>query len=163
MRSLSNFKDVSNVITEQFDICSAKWKVISYSDQVNCFPASNAIDGNVQTMWHSHWGQNVLSHPHFIIVDLGVPVEIKGFSYMPRTGTNKSGTVLKYSFYVSVDGENWLCLKDKGEFSNMKNHPVKQIVHFKTSAMARYFKFESIKGINNEDWISVGELGLVTR
>ena len=159
----NDFKDISNMITEQFDICPAKWQVISYSDQVNSFPASNAIDGNVQTMWHSHWDNNVLSHPHFIAVDLGEPIEIKGFSYIPRAGTNKSGTVLKYSFYVSVDGENWICLKNKGEFSNMRNHPIKQFVRFKTSYMARYFKFESISGIYNEDWISVGELGLLTR
>ncbi len=158
---INNFGKKSSVIAKKFYTNKSKWKVISKSDESINFPASNAIDDNEATMWHTQWKGNILSHPHHITVDLGEKLKVKGFYYLPRRGENKSGTVFKYSFYLSSDGENWKQVVDRGEFSNIAHNPVLQIVEFDDSYYARYFRFVTHQGAYNEEWISVGEIGII--
>jgi alpha-L-fucosidase len=160
---INDFETASGTITQQFDISKEKWSVMSVSDEVAPFDASKAIDGDPATMWHSHWGEGVKGHPHFLVVDLGETIDLKGFTYTPRADHNKSGTISKFVFYVSDDGKSWKQIPGKGEFSNMKNNPVKQSVRFDKAYPARFIKFESREGIYQEAWIAMGELGVITR
>lgn len=159
---VNEMQDSSAVITEEFDVCPLKWKVVGFSDEAEQYPVTNAIDGDVHSMWHTAWSGDVKPHPHHIVVDLGEVLNLNGFTYTPRAGGNKGGTVFKYSFYVSMNGKNWTVVPVKGEFSNIKNNPVKQKVIFDKTYPARYFKFISLSDINNEKWASVGEIGVVT-
>lgn len=158
---INNFSEKSSVITKKFYTNKSKWEVISKSDELTNFPASNAIDDDETTMWHTHWETNMLPHPHHITVDLGEKLKVKGLYYLPRSGDNKSGTVFKYSFYLSSDGNKWEQVVDHGEFSNIAHNPVLQIVEFDESYYARYFKFVTHQGAYNEEWISVGEIGII--
>ncbi len=160
---IDNFKVHSSVVTQQYDICSKKWNIVDVSAQVAPFNAINAIDGDPDTMWHTPWGDKVPTHPHYIAIDLGEKLTIKGFTYTPRSDDNKSGTIFKYVFYISQDGDNWQAVKTSGEFSNIKNNPVRQDVRFATSYPARYIKLESTEGVFNEAWVSVGEMGIITK
>ena len=67
--------------------------------------ASNAIDGNPDTMWHTKWdGSDKL--PQSITLELAKAREIKGYNYLPRqSGTN--GYITKYKIEVSTDGEEF--------------------------------------------------------
>jgi alpha-L-fucosidase len=114
-------------------------------------------------MWHTPWGRDVSKQPHHISVDLGETLILNGFTYTPCTDHNKSGTTFRYAFYVSDNGKNWRQVPTKGEFSNIKNNPVKQFVRFEKSQKARFFKFVSKEAINGEDWVSVGEIGILTK
>ena len=61
--------------------------------------ATNAIDNNHATFWHSEYAQVCPGHPHNIVIDLGQPVTMEGFTYLPRqTGVN--GIIVEYEFYV---------------------------------------------------------------
>lgn len=160
---VNNFTEESATVTEVLDICPAKWNVIDSDCHAQNYPAELAIDGKTNTMWHTPWGGGVPKQPHHISVDLGETIGLKGFTYAPRADHNKSGTVFKYSFYVSTDGKRWQTVAHKKEFSNIKNNPVKQTVNFGKTHRARYFKFVSEEGIFGEDWTSVGELGVVTK
>jgi alpha-L-fucosidase len=64
---------------------------------------------------------------------------------------------------VSENGANWKLVQTKGEFSNIKNNPVKQFVRFENPQNARYFRFVSKEAINGEDWVSAGEIGILTK
>jgi alpha-L-fucosidase len=88
---------------------------------------------------------------------------LKGFTYSPRSGSNKSGTVLRFDVQISLDGSKWTSVIRNGSFSNMKNNPIKQSVSFNQDRKARYLKFVSLEGIRNEAWVSVGEIGVITR
>ncbi len=160
---VNNFADASAVVTEEYDICPALWKVIDADSYQPGYAPDLAIDGKTSTMWHTPWDGDVKKQPHFISVDLGEELLLKGFTYSPRADQNKSGTAFKYKFYVSSDTKNWKSVPAKGEFSNIKNNPVKQTVLFDKAYKARYFKFVSTEGINAEDWLSVGELGVLTK
>ncbi len=160
---VNNYNEASAVAIENYDICPVKWTVIDSDCNYPNNPAEMAIDGNTSTMWHTPWGDGVQKHPHHISIDLGETLSLKGFTYSPRADHNKSGTVFRYAFYVSSDGKNWKPTSTKGEFSNIKNNPVKQSIRFKKSYSAKYIKFVSKESINGEDWVSVGELGILTK
>ena len=65
-------------------------------------PASNVLDGNTSTMWHSDW--SITTMPHWIDLEMAEPTEIAGLVYTPRqTGSN--GNVTSYEIQVLVDGE----------------------------------------------------------
>jgi alpha-L-fucosidase len=159
---INDMQDESAVVTAKFDICPAKWKVISVSDESEQYPASNAVDGEVRSMWHTPRSENAKGHPHYIVVDMGELLKVKGFTYTPRAGSKKVGTVSRYDLYLSRDGKNWKKVKSNAEFANIKNNPVRQEVLFGKTYTARYFKFVTRESINNEKWASVGELGVIT-
>ena len=65
--------------------------------------ASNIINGQSASFWHSRWSDNAPSHPHFIAIDLGKTQPIGGFTYRPRQGGNKPGLVKNYRVYIGDD------------------------------------------------------------
>ena len=160
---INNFEVTGNVITEIFDMSPVKWTVLEASEGHAAFPAKFAVDGDKSTMWHTPWDGKVKGHPHALTVDLGEEVCLKGFSYYPRADGSFSGTVLQYDFLISQDGKKWERIIDRGEFDNMINNPSLRRVLFRNSYPAKYFRFVSHKGIYNEDWVSVGELGIITQ
>ena len=160
---INNFATAGSVVTRVFDVAKTNWKVVACSDQLPAFSADKAIDDDPATMWHSQWEQPTVKHPHFIEVDMGETLQLTGFSYTPRADGNKSGTIERYDFLVSQDGRKWTSVVTNGVFDNMLNNPVHQNVAFQKAVSARYFKFVSRSGILHEDWISMGEIGVLTR
>jgi alpha-L-fucosidase len=153
----------SDVISEKFDICPVKWKVIDFDTEDPNYPAGNAIDGDDHTMWHTPWTGDARRHPHHITIDFTETLTLKGFTYSPRTDSNKSGTVLRFDLMISLDGNTWRSVINGGSFSNMRNNPIKQWVYFGQEYKARYLKFISLEGIRNEPWMSAGEIGIITK
>jgi alpha-L-fucosidase len=160
---INNFSQAGSIVTRNFDIAKKNWTIVGCSDFVKGYEAENAIDDDLSNMWHSQWYNPSVKHPHFISVDMGENLTIHGFTYTPRHGNSKSGTVERYDFFVSTDGKNWKAVITNGVFDNMRNSPVYQEVRFSKPVEAHYFKFQSRAGINNEDWISAAEVGVLTR
>ena len=134
------------------------WKVVSATGG-DLTAAKAAIDGNGDTFWKSTEGKGVKQ----MVVDMGKSYKITGFSYLPRNGEDKSGTVYNYKFFVSDNGTDWKECKCSGEFSNIMHNPVAQFVRFDTPCQARYFKFEALTEIDNRDFVTVGELGILVK
>lgn len=88
---------------------------------------------------------------------------LKGFTYTPRNDGNFSGTVLRFSFEVSTYGKSWKKVIDNQAFNNMVNNPSKQEVLFNKPVKANYIKFTSHESIYGDPWMSVSELGVITR
>ncbi len=100
------------------------WSVTADSSETDdeyC-PASDAIDGNSGTLWHSAWepppdNVNDPKPPHFLVVDMASASPITGFSYLPRqTGVN--GRIRDWEAYVSKDGQSWGSAVKTGSFPN---------------------------------------------
>ncbi len=66
--------------------------------------ATNAIDGNPNTFWHTQWQAASPPPPHWLLVDLGAGYQLSGLRYMPRPGATRNGTVAQYGIYLSTDG-----------------------------------------------------------
>jgi hypothetical protein len=119
--------------------------------------ASNAVDGNTNTFWHTQWQDANPEHPHEIIIELSEPATIKGFTYLPRQDESENGTIKDYEFYVSDDGKEFGEPIKKGSFSSGKE---KKTVTFEPKK-CRYFKLRALSEINGEAWTSAAEIGVV--
>jgi len=94
---------------------------------------------------------------------MGETIKIKGFSYAPVSSEDKSGTIYTYRFFVSTDGENWTRCECSGEFSNIMHNPIPQFVHFGKEYDARYLKLVPVSEIGNKQYVTVSELGVLTK
>ena len=71
--------------------------------------ASNAIDGNYNTRYHSAW--NGSDTERYIIIKLDRPVNLSAVEFVPAGGGN--GKIYDGTIYGSVDGENWEVLSQR--------------------------------------------------
>ncbi|MEZ4630672.1 MAG: discoidin domain-containing protein [Deinococcales bacterium] len=94
-----------------------------YSEQGH---AVYAIDGDIETIWHSSWSQNLPKHPHEFVIDLGIPQVIGGFVYLPRQDGYTAGMIKGYKLYVSPDGRNWSAPVASGFFD--ESYVEKQVI-----------------------------------
>ena len=79
-------------------------------------PASNAIDGDASTFWHTQWQAASPPPPHSFTVNLGSARVIGGFKYLPRPGGG-NGTIANWRFFTSTDGTTWTQVA-QGTFAN---------------------------------------------
>lgn len=79
-------------------------------------PATNAIDGNTATFWHTEYGTYIAPIPHYLTINLGSLREVGGFVYTPRQN-GPNGRIGNYQVHCSTDGTNWT-LMTSGTWAN---------------------------------------------
>ena len=131
------------------DVKTETWKAVG-TDAVAAF------DGNRETAWKAE-GLTPL------VVDMGKEEAVAGFCYAPVAGEDLTGTIYKYNFYISTDGQNWIKCDTNGEFSNIMHNPVPYFVRFGKTYKARYFKLEPTSEINAEQKTSIGDVGILLK
>jgi beta-galactosidase len=62
--------------------------------------ASNALDGQTNSFWHTEWSNTQPKLPHQLAVDLGANVKISGFRYTPRPGDGVAGRIKEYRVFI---------------------------------------------------------------
>jgi alpha-L-fucosidase len=138
------------------------WKVVAVDREETAQgnnAAALAIDGDASTYWHTRWGAD-LKLPHFITVDMGQVHRIAGFVYLPRQDGVLNGTVENYRFETSEDGNHWTTDVERGTFSNVRNNPDLQEVHF-APVKARFFRFTALDEVWRNGWTSAAELSVI--
>ena len=129
------------------DIPTDKW---TCTDET----AKAAFDGDLKTVWQT---EGLIP----LTVDMGEICDISGFCYAPARGEDLSGTIFKYRFYISTDGENWKECDTTGEFSNIMHNPVPYFVRFNESCKARWFRLEPVSEICHKSCTAIGEIGIL--
>jgi serine/threonine protein kinase/tetratricopeptide (TPR) repeat protein len=140
----------------------AGWKVVSVSYEGKgelAGSASQAIDGNPATFWHTWENDAGRAPPQEIVVDLGERLDLAGFNYLPRQDGSPS-MADQYEFHLSTDGQDWPAPAARGTFARLKEHPVQQTVLFEKPVAARFFRFVATHAIEGNH-VSVAELGVV--
>ena len=120
--------------------------------------ATNAFDGDVNTIWHSEWYNTTSPLPHEIQIDLGVNKDIGGFTYLPRqSGLN--GRIGDYEFYLSTDGTNWgnPIVSGTWTYSDYSEKEIQFAV-----ASARYIRLRATSEAYGNEWTSLAEIGVLT-
>lgn len=131
----------------------SKWKVTATSAKAH-YPATNAIDGDANTIWHSNYEDDgfgtitsVVKGPHSLEITFPSAKIISGFGYVPRE--SPTGRILEYEFYVAdSDAGEWF-LADNGSFDN--NDSEKK-VDFLANIKAKKVMLKTVK--------TVGEYGV---
>ncbi len=144
--------EYSPVATVDLDICPEKWSI--RNDQKK---GIKAFDGNSS----SSYFVNGKKFPVDVIIDLGESHSIKGFTYLPGQGRWQKGIIKDYEFYVSKNGRFWGKPVSKGEFSNIKNNPVKQTTKFEP-IKGRYIKLSAVSTTDDKPVVGVAEFSIIT-
>ncbi len=117
--------------------------------------ATNAFDGDPTTQWVTQYIGAQPPPPHDLVINLGAPVTVTGFSYLPRqVGTH--GRIGQYQFSLSTDAANWGTPVASGQFSNTAN--VQQVMF--PPQTAQYIWVHAITEVNGEIYTSIAELNL---
>ena len=69
-------------------------------------PVAFALDGNLETYYHSSWNPMATEDQLWITLELEEAAKIDALRYHPRPGRD-NGTILEYEVSYSMDGENW--------------------------------------------------------
>ena len=144
----SDWKSVELVLTGSINYGKSDWVITDFSSEeaggegpTNGY-ATAAIDGDINTFWHSNWSSTAPGYPHYLTFDMGIEKTIAGFEVFRRQGDSRGQT--KHKFYVSLDGTNWT---DLGEYDMDPTTNAGQ-VYMVAPVEARYVKYEATQGPN---------------
>ena len=136
------------------------WKIVGETCR-NPGNAKAAIDGNKNSLWHSHpepmTQNNPLPPPQSFTVDCGAVREMRGFKYTPRGANCSVGVVDKCEFWVSVDGKGWT-KAGEGSFPDVLESRKTREVKFAQPVKARYFRFVATHALPVDDRLAVAEV-----
>ena len=120
-------------------------------------PASRAIDGNVNSFWHTKYGGGVDALPHEIQILLPQTTEIKAFTYLPRQDQS-NGRIANYEFYVSTDPNNWGEAVASGSWGNSTTL---KTVNF-TPKVGRFFRLVALSEVSGNQFITAAEINIIS-
>ncbi|MGH3417351.1 MAG: NPCBM/NEW2 domain-containing protein, partial [Actinocrinis sp.] len=120
------------------------------------YPASNAVDGEVTTLWHSQFSPTHDPLPIALTVDLGSAQTVTGLTYQPRLDGDVTGTITGYTVEVSSDGVNFTAAAPAGTWSQDALLKSVQIA----PTQARYVRLTATDGANG--YASAAEVSVAT-
>ncbi len=127
---------------------------MTYVDESSCSAAeqehaSNVLDDNPDTIWHSNYYTGY-KLPQYFTIDLGAEYALEQVDYLPRQGSH-NGHVTHYRVEVSTDNETFTPVVE-GYFENDGNEltepTVAKEIKFDT-VNARYVKFIAIESLGD--------------
>ncbi|MCK5834649.1 MAG: alpha-L-fucosidase [Lentisphaeria bacterium] len=149
------------LLERQFGLAKQGWKVTGPSHKN--FEVEKAVDGDSKTFWHTDWTDKSSIQPHRLTIELPNAQVLTGFTYLPRQDTRTaSGMVEKGSIEVSLDGKKWIKVTDF-TFGNLVNSPDERRKSFAKPVKARFVRFISLKGAENNPYAGAAEIGLLVK
>jgi galactose oxidase len=134
----------------------AGW-IATASDQAASYPASNVVDGNAQTIWHTPYGP-ATPFPHSLTIDMQAPRSVTGLTYLPRQDGSSNGSIGTYWVSVSGNGTTWTSSLASGTWADDK---VQKIVTF-AEVTARYVRLTATTEAGNRGpWSSAAEVDVL--
>ena len=115
-------------------------------------PASNAIDGNAGTYWHSQYNGGNDPKPNEIQIDLGGTYTVSELRYLPRNHTN--ARILSYVIFVSSNGTNWTQVATGTWASNTSE----KTATFSAQSNVSYI---ALRDVGSGNWTCVAEINVV--
>ena len=135
------------------------WKIVRVSSENtgNKKFASNAIDGDPTTLWHTRFSGTVAKPPHELVVDLGAEHSVRGFVYLARQDAGWNGTIENAEFCISQSPDDFGAPVMKTKLAKKKEP---QTIEF-PETKGRYILLRALTEHSNGAFASVAELGVL--
>ena len=134
------------------EIPQGKMKAVATSHQPG-EDGSKAIDGNMNTMWHTPWNQTI-EFPQSLTIDLGGVNNVSSIKVSPRVTGGANGIISSYEIYA-IKGEDET-LVSKGEWVTSNTDP--KYVTFKNPVNAEKIKIVALGGVGG--FASIAEVNV---
>lgn len=134
-------------------------------------PASNLLDGKIDTIWHSNYGGGTngagdQDYPHNVVIKFDDSETFQSFSYTPRKESETTnGNIKGYKLYASTEAEKldfeseeWGEPIAEGEFEYDGTNPI--YVNLKNECTATQIKFVATSSNNGEKFAGGAEFNL---
>lgn len=95
---------IVNFVTAQLD--RTGWTVTADSSQAGN-PATNLLDGNANTFWHTQFNPTVVPLPHNVVIDMKTLYNVNAISIQPRQDGSSNGNIGQHRIDLSTDGVNF--------------------------------------------------------
>lgn len=117
--------------------------------------ASNVLDGNRDTIWHSLYpADNGVREKHYITIALGETCLVKGLVYTPRNGGG-NGNFKDYQIEVSTNGTDFTPVASGSWMRNADTKTTK----FYGAVLASHVRLRSID--SGDDFASAAEIRII--
>jgi hypothetical protein len=117
------------------------------------YAAELAVDGNIDTFWHTDWLQGD-KLPARIELDLGQENLLRGFACVPRQDMDR-GRIHRYYVEVSRNGKDWLRWGNEEAFPNTS---ARQMLTFERPVQARFLRLVALSDHGAAHQAAVAEL-----
>ena len=117
--------------------------------------AQNAIDGNINTIWHSSWNGD--DSERYIIIKLDEPKYLSALQYVPRQIGN-NGRIKNGKILVSMDGKDWI---EAATITNWADNPDAKMTVFDEAIKSQYVKLVATENHGDgRDFITAAMINL---
>jgi alpha-galactosidase len=118
------------------------------------YPASNAVDGDLTTIWHSQFSPTHDPLPISFTVDLKSAQNVTGLTYQPRLDGDVTGIITGYTIETSTDGITFSAAAPPGTWE--QDSVLKSVSLQPVSA--RYVRLTATSAVNG--YASASEFGV---
>lgn len=145
-----------SVTTSASPINRAGWTISADSQQPGN-EATNALDGNTGSIWHSAYSPTNAPLPHRITIDMKAAQNVQGITYLPRQDGNSNGNWGQHTVELSSDGTKYV-LVAKGTYLDDKTLKTTII----ETRPARYVRITAITEAGGRGpWSSAAEINVL--
>ena len=131
-------------------------------------PASNLLDGDNSSIWHTNYGGGTgdSAFPYNVVITFGKDVTFQSFSYTPRQeGEDTNGNIKGYKLYASTeatkldyDSDKWGEPIAEGDFTYNGVSPI--YVNLKEACTAKQIKLVATSAKNGKTFAGGAEFNL---
>ena len=116
----------------------------------------HVLDGKLNTVWISQYGETMGVFPHALTVELREVTEFKGL-YVYQRQYEERGRVKSYRVETSLDGKVWQ-QQDQGD---LWSHDNRQEIRFPKPVQARFYRFTALGNFSGDDVAALAELTII--
>jgi len=157
---VDSYSESSETVEVEFGIPKTKWRVRTGLQSSWPTNPGHAVDDNPSTYWLTR--ESAHRFPDKFKLDLGQSEVIKGLSYLPRQDGNNDSNLFNISVSVSSDKRKWKTMALEYEFSNIKNNPVMQYLHFDEEVEVQFIEITVHANASNSNYFNIAEFGVIS-
>lgn len=151
---VNNVPDLSKVVTHAL-LPTTGWSILASDSNEAGAPASNVLDMNRSTIWHTPWSSSQTPQPHYFSVDMGALRSIKGVAF--RNRDNLNGAMKDIKIYSSANGTVWTPIKS-AQLSKVADSWIN--VDLDATTSIRYLKIESVNSWGDFFYSHLADFGV---
>ncbi|MBO9727239.1 MAG: discoidin domain-containing protein [Chitinophaga sp.] len=135
------------------EIPKTGWVIADVDSEESGYPATNALDNDPSTYWHTQYSGAEPTHPHQLTIDMGTSHLLNGLTFRDRQGVWPG--IKDVTVYTKTATGNWT---QAGVFT-LRKSDMDQFISFTTPVDARYFRIVTSSSYDDGRSCALAEIG----